>query len=446
MFDGWVQIYIWDTASSAASAPVSTIEPFEGQALGSVTWLQRADGGAPWILAGDAVNRELRLFHGDVASGFHLRQALRLESLEGEQAFYNHLVYHAASSLIVLANSRRSAVYAVHLGPGKESSLRFDYLAKFGVGVPMLSLTAAPPPDNGQDAVQLFCVQKQGISQCSLHPQMCRAPADKARAAAEPNYSAASANAGISGPAQHPLSSEADTSAMGSQAEQVVESRQLSSTNDTPSPPTSFAAPDATVAGSLPAGETSSPAAAASASLPLPLPPPVTTPPAAAVPQPRLLTPKQLIKLTGSRTASQGSSTSTDLHTLRTGDSPGPVPPPPPSAGLRSPSTPFTAYSTAPAAASPPPETAVSKALSPGGGSPAPRSPAAPAADGQGDAATSGTPKGGLNGVHVGPAKILKRRKEGERPEVCLDVLCILLSLNAANAQHGLSMSLHTPL
>lgn len=413
---GLAQVHIWNTGSSTPTAPTSIIEPFEGRGVGSVTWVRPGGGGVPWLLTGDAVNRELRLFQGNSSSGYHLRQALRLESLEGEQAFFNHLVYHADSSLIVLANTRRNAVYTVHLGPGKESSLRCDYLAKFGVGVPILSLTAEQSPKNGEDAVQLYFVEKQGILQSSLHPQMCRAPAEKSPSAAEPNYSAASAIAGISGPAQHPLSSEADTS--GSQAEQAVDSRQLNPANDPPSPPVSIGAPDAALPGSAPASEFSP---AAMTSLPLPLPPPVTTPPAAAVPQPRLLTPKQLIKLAGSRTASQGSSASTDLHTLRANDSPGPVPPPPPSAGLRSPSTPYTVYS-APSVGSPSPEAAVSKALSPTGESTAPRS-QVPAADEKDNTAPSGTSPSSLNGVHAGPAKILKRRKEGERVEARSNVL-----------------------
>ncbi|BDA40748.1 probable enhancer of mRNA-decapping protein 4 [Coccomyxa sp. Obi] len=415
-FDG--KVHVWDISSLSQSLPVSTMEPFEDRALGSITWVSPIAGGAPWLLAGDAVNRELRLLQGDVTSGFHTRQALRLESLEGEQAFYNHLVYHAASNLVVLANSRRNAVYTVHLGRGKECGLRFDYLAKFSVGYPILSVTAAQSARNGQEAVQLFCVQTQAIQQYSLHPQMCRAAADTALSAKEPEYSAASAHAGVSGPAQHPHSSEADNS----HEDDAVDSRHVSAPAGPPtempsSPPSIGASAPAFSAGS-PSAMTPVPAEGQSSSLPLPLPPPVTTPPAAAVPQPRLLTPKQLIKLAGSRPASQGSSASADLHSLRASDSLG-APQPPASAGMRSPQTPFSVYGTPPAAPTlAPPGPALSKSPSPAV-EPAAVQNHAPAAAEGGDVGTS---QASLNGMHQGPARILKRRKEGEDAEEAADV------------------------
>lgn len=400
-----MQVHIWHVSSTSQSAPVSTMEPFEGRALGSITWVLPPGGGAPWLLAGDAVNRELRLLQGDITSGFQARQALRLESLEGQQAFYNHLVYHAASDLIVLANSRRNAVYTVHLGRGKECGLRFDYLAKFSVGYPILSVTAARSPRNGNEVVQLFCVQTQAIQQYSLHPQMCRAAADTALSAKEPEYSAASAHAGVSGPAQHPLSSEADNSHEG----ETADSRHVSAPagpTDMPSSPPSIVASTLAFSAASPPAMTPVPAEDQSSSLPLPLPlpPPVTTPPAAAVPQPRLLTPKQLIKLAGSRSASQGSSASADLHSLRASDSQGTAQAPA-SAGLRSPQTPFSVYGTPPAAPTlAPPGPAHSKSPSP-----FVVQKHAPAISGEGDAGTS---QASLNGMHQGPAKILKRRTE----------------------------------
>ena len=403
-----VQVHVWDVSSLSESLPVSTMEPFEGRSLGSITWVSPSGGGAPWLLAGDAVNRELRLLQGDVTSGFHARQALRLESLEGQQAFYNHLVYHAASDLIILANSRRNAVYTVHLGCGKDSGLRFDYLAKFSVGYPILSVTAARTARNGNEAVQLFCVQTQAIQQYSLHPQMCRAAANTALSAKEPEHSMASAHAGVSGPPQHPLSSEADNS---HEEEDIVDSRQVSA----PAGPPETYSPPPSIGMSTPAFPAGSPPVVtpvpaegqASSSLPLPLPPPVTTPPAAAVPQPRLLTPKQLIKLAGSRPASQGSSASADLHSLRASDGQAAAQPPA-SAGLRSPQTPFSVYGTPPAGPTLAPGPPLSKTPPPAAES-ATVQKHAPGSAGGGDA---GTPQASLNGMHQGPAKILKRRKE----------------------------------
>lgn len=361
------------------------------------------------ILTGDALNRGLRLFRGSVTLGFSAKQTLRLESLEGEQAFYNHLVYCPASSMVVLANSRRNAVYTVHLGPGKDSALRFDYLAKFSIGYPIVSLTAAELAGSGQETVQLFCVQTQAIQQYNLQPQVCRAPSHAPLSAREHDASAASAIAGVSGPAPHPLSSEADQSGMGSPAGATPENSRFNASvpaSSSISPPASMEASDL-VAPESPTAQHET--------LPLPTPPPVTTPPAAAVPQPRLLTPKQLNKLTGSRTASLGSSASTEVHAPHPEDSQGFVQQVSSAGPPRSPPTPFLVYGTPAPASSPTPK--AREVASPSVQSDTARD----AAFETGNVASAETSQmRSPNGVHVGPAKILKRRKEVESIEVHL--------------------------
>jgi enhancer of mRNA-decapping protein 4 len=305
-------VYIWnfDRADSlSGDVARGTIEPFEGQEVGSVSWVS-VGGSSAWLLTGDAVNRELCLFQGSASSGFFARQTLRLESLEGIQAFFNHLVWHEATRTVVLANARRKAVYTVHLSTCQDGSLRFDYLARFSVSYPILSLTASDVLAGEEDgdasgAIQLFCVQTDAIQRYSLHPSTCQPPVGPAFAASlEHRISTAStipavsvapsSILAVSGPAADlPRPLDATKSDIASRNEQ--EDLSVSA------PAQQQHREEAALGG-----------AAASVPVSLPLPPPVMTPPAAAVPQPRLLTPKQLIKLAGSRTDSLGSSATMD--------------------------------------------------------------------------------------------------------------------------------------
>lgn len=60
-------------------------------------------------------------------------------------------------------------------GCGAEA--RFDYAARFGVAVPILSFTAAWNPAGGEQhdapSVELTCVQTTAIQQYSLDPALC---------------------------------------------------------------------------------------------------------------------------------------------------------------------------------------------------------------------------------------------------------------------------------
>lgn len=322
-----LQVHVWDATQldSQQLDPRASLEPYEGQAVGSVTWVSSIDSSAAWLLTGDAVNRELRLYQGSASSGVQLKQALRLESLEGEHAFFNHLVYNEVANVIVLANARRKAVYTVHLGMAQEGNLRFDYLARFSVSYPILSVTALQTvPGSSAEPIQLYCVQTEAIQQYTVHPSMCKpsavtaaAPALQHRvstASSIPAVSGTPSLPNVSGTATAPRSLEAANSDVAAQAaeDSAISQMQQQAAAALGSAASERAASEA--AAPRAAEEGQSPLTGTrSISLPLP-PPPVTTPPAAAVPQPRLLTPKQLIKLAGSRTASMGSSTSTDHY------------------------------------------------------------------------------------------------------------------------------------
>lgn len=67
------------------------------------------------------------------------------------------------------------------LGAGTGDQLAFDYVARFGVAVPILSFTALWNPGAAESeagggespAVELHCVQTTAIQQYSLDPALC---------------------------------------------------------------------------------------------------------------------------------------------------------------------------------------------------------------------------------------------------------------------------------
>ena len=64
--------------------------------------------------------------------------------------------------LILLANLRRQAVYAVHLSEGATG---FDYVSEFSVTMPILSFTtlkeSSDEVEAGAGSLQLYCMQTQ---------------------------------------------------------------------------------------------------------------------------------------------------------------------------------------------------------------------------------------------------------------------------------------------
>jgi enhancer of mRNA-decapping protein 4 len=58
-----------------------------------------------------------------------------------EEAFFNQVAVLPQASLILLANAKKNAIYAVHVAYGQDSaSTRLDYIADFTVTMPILSL------------------------------------------------------------------------------------------------------------------------------------------------------------------------------------------------------------------------------------------------------------------------------------------------------------------
>lgn len=108
-------------------------------------------------------------------------QTLELvSSLENrfEEAFFNQVAVLPQASLILLANAKKNAIYAIHVEYGPDpASTRLDYIADFTVAMPILSLTGTheSQPD-GEHVVQVYCVQTMAIQQYGLELSLCLPP------------------------------------------------------------------------------------------------------------------------------------------------------------------------------------------------------------------------------------------------------------------------------
>ncbi|XP_020110444.1 enhancer of mRNA-decapping protein 4-like isoform X3 [Ananas comosus] len=184
--DGTVKI--WDERKGV---PLAILKPHDGQAVNSVAFLtspHRPDH-INLITAGP-LNREVRIWASESEEGWLLpsdselwqcNQTLDLRSSSEprlEEAFFNQVVVLPRASLIILANAKKNAIYAVHIEYGPfPAATRMDYIADFTVTMPILSLTGTNEylPD-GEQVVQVYCVQTMAIQQYALDLAQCLPP------------------------------------------------------------------------------------------------------------------------------------------------------------------------------------------------------------------------------------------------------------------------------
>ena len=345
--------------------------PAEG--VGSVHWLS-----ASALLLGDSLNRQLQL-HSMAPGGeaMELRQTLQLESRDGAAGLCNAIDVQPQAGLVVLANMERKAVYVLHVRLSEDGGASFDYLTKYQLGWPILSMAAEQCSDGGSSGVaKLYCVQTHAIQAYALQVAEC-VPAHSPAAMAEASGRQSSQEGRSTAPASRP---------------DVMPTHALADSEEEEDRPGS-----AHSAGALSSPELD-------ASLPR-RPPPVTTPPAAAVQQPRLLTPKQLIKLAGSRSASLGPAAGADAAAARDAARDGQPAPSGQAFGLQR----------APTPPAKPPSPALSGDRAASG--PAPLF-GGTIAGGQPVAVSQAPemPSPSINGTVPAPMKILKRKKDGEAP------------------------------
>ncbi|KAM0903077.1 hypothetical protein ACQ4PT_018881 [Festuca glaucescens] len=184
--DGTVKI--WD---DRRAVPLSVIKPHDGKAVYSVSFLTAPEqpNHINLVTAGP-LNREVKIWVSSDKEGWLLpsdsetwrcTQALELvSSLEHkhDEAFFNQVAVLPQASLILLANAKKNAIYAVHVEYGPDpASTRLDYIADFTVAMPILSLTgtSGSQPD-GEQVVQVYCVQTMAIQQYGLEVSLCLPP------------------------------------------------------------------------------------------------------------------------------------------------------------------------------------------------------------------------------------------------------------------------------
>jgi len=184
--DGTVKI--WDDRKPV---PLSILKPHDGQAVYSVAFLTAPErpNHINLITAGP-LNREIKIWASTNEDGWLLpsdseswncTQTLELvSSLEPrvEEAFFNQVAVLPQASLILLANAKKNAIYAVHVEYGPDpASTRLDYIADFTVAMPILSLTGTHDSQtDGEQVVQVYCVQTMAIQQYGLELSLCSPP------------------------------------------------------------------------------------------------------------------------------------------------------------------------------------------------------------------------------------------------------------------------------
>ncbi|CAM0944463.1 unnamed protein product [Alopecurus aequalis] len=184
--DGTVKI--WDDRKSV---PLSILKPHDGQAVYSVAFLTAPE--RPHhinLITAGPLNREINIWASTNEEGWlfpsdsetwNCTQTLELVSSREpkvEEAFFNQVAVLPQANIILLANAKKNAIYAVHVEYGPDpASTRLDYIADFTVAMPILSLTGTheSQPD-GEQVVQVYCVQTMAIQQYGLDLSLCSPP------------------------------------------------------------------------------------------------------------------------------------------------------------------------------------------------------------------------------------------------------------------------------
>lgn len=115
------------------------------------------------------------------AESWKCTQTLELKSSaesQLEEAFFNQIVALSQAGLLLLANAKKNAIYAIHLDYGlNPATTRMDYIAEFTVTMPILSFTGTSEIlDRLTHIVQVYCVQTQAIQQYALDLSQCLPP------------------------------------------------------------------------------------------------------------------------------------------------------------------------------------------------------------------------------------------------------------------------------
>ncbi|KAI3427780.1 uncharacterized protein J3R85_009208, partial [Psidium guajava] len=181
-------IKIWEDRKTL---PLAVLRPYDGHPVSSaafVTSPHRPDHII--LLTAGPLNRELKVWVSASEEGWLLpsddelwkcTQTLDLRSSSEphvQDAFFNQILVLPQAGLLLLANAKKNAIYAVHLEYGPNpTSTRMDYLAEFTVTMPILSFTGVSDiSPYGEHVIQVYCVQTQAIQQYALDLFLCLPP------------------------------------------------------------------------------------------------------------------------------------------------------------------------------------------------------------------------------------------------------------------------------
>ncbi|KAL8160114.1 hypothetical protein V2J09_001651 [Rumex salicifolius] len=184
--DGMIKI--WDDRKSQ---PLLVLKPHDGRPVDAAMFMTapHKPDHITLITAGPQ-NREVKLWVSSSDEGWLLPsdseswrciQTLELKSSAEpriEEAFFNQVVGLSHAGLVLLANAKKNAIYAIHLEYGDNPAVtRMDYLSEFTVTMPILSFTGTSDVlPHGEHVVQVYCVQTQAIQQYALDLSQCFPP------------------------------------------------------------------------------------------------------------------------------------------------------------------------------------------------------------------------------------------------------------------------------
>ncbi|PWA98957.1 WD40 repeat-containing protein [Artemisia annua] len=180
-------IKIWEDRKSS---PIAVLRPHDGLPVNSAIFLtapHRPDHIV--LITGGPFNREVKIWASESEEGWLLpsdaeswqcTQTLELKSSAEprvEDSFFNQVVVLSQPGVLLLANAKKNAIYAVHLeyGPNPEMT-RMDCISEFSVTMPILSLTCTSDSLPHGEIIQVYCVQTQAIQQYALDLSRCLPP------------------------------------------------------------------------------------------------------------------------------------------------------------------------------------------------------------------------------------------------------------------------------
>ncbi|KAJ4893510.1 Enhancer of mRNA-decapping protein 4 [Raphanus sativus] len=203
--DGTVKIW-----QDFKAQPVAVLKPHDGHPVNSATFVTSPERSDHVILiTGGPLNREMKIWIPSGEEGWLLpadseswncTQILDLKSSiepRVEEAFFNQVIALSEAGLLLLANAKRNAIYAVHLDYGSSpADTRMDYLSEFTVTMPILSFVGTNDPPE-EPMVKVYCVQTQAIQQYTLDLCLCLPPPTEENVGLEKSDSSVSRQANL---------------------------------------------------------------------------------------------------------------------------------------------------------------------------------------------------------------------------------------------------------